>query len=162
MWFACFRPALGRKIFYSLIALPSAGKRRLSSGHQLLIKPSYIYNSQEVFNLGPLFRVWGEFSALTCVFVCFFFEKKKCWRPAMQGPPVIFSDNKVHTINIIIHFQIKLKNFLGPKILSFCIPPYIYILLLFYTYTITTLNTVRILYNAISLSLWNGFRRDRL
>ena len=35
-----------------------------------------------------------------------------------QGPPVIFSDNKVHTINIIIHFQIKLKNFLGPKILS--------------------------------------------
>jgi hypothetical protein len=30
-----------------------------------------------------------------------------------QGPPVIFSDNKVHTINIIIHFQIKLKNFLG-------------------------------------------------
>ena len=73
----------------------------------------------------------GEFSALTCVcvfvcvcvcvcvFVCLcvclsaLFEKKII----AGGPPAIFSDNKVHTINIIIHFQIKLKNFLGPKIL---------------------------------------------
>ena len=50
---------------------------------------------------------------------CFFEKEKIAGGP--QGPPVIFSDNKVHTINIVIHFQIKLKNFLGPKILSFII-----------------------------------------
>jgi hypothetical protein len=50
---------------------------------------------------------------LTCVFVCVCLSKIIAGGP--QGPPVIFSDNKVHTINIIIHFQIKLKNFLGPR-----------------------------------------------
>ena len=34
------------------------------------------------------------------------------------GPPVIFSNNIVHTININSHFQINFENFLGPKILS--------------------------------------------
>ena len=48
-----------------------------------------------------------------CLFVCLhvaFFEEKKTASGPL-GPPVIFSDNIVHTINIIIHFQIKLKNF---------------------------------------------------
>ena len=29
-------------------------------------------SSQEVFNLGPLFKSMREFSALTCLFVCLF------------------------------------------------------------------------------------------
>jgi hypothetical protein len=64
----------------------------------------------------------GEFSALTClcvcllsvcVFVCLsaFFEKKKI----ASGPPVIFSNNIVHTINVNIYFQIKLKTSWAPK-----------------------------------------------
>ena len=53
-----------------------------------------------------------------CLSVCPFFIEKKIIASGPQGPPVIFSDNKMHTINIIIHFQIKLKNFFGPKILS--------------------------------------------
>ena len=70
----------------------------------------------------------GEFSALICVCVCGFclsvfplFFEKEIIAGGPQGKPVIFSDNKVHTINIIIHFQIKFKNFLGPKILSFAV-----------------------------------------
>jgi hypothetical protein len=53
-----------------------------------------------------------------CVFVClsvrFFLEKKKIASGPL-GPPVIFSNNIVHTININIHFQIKLKTSWAPK-----------------------------------------------
>ena len=59
----------------------------------------------------------GVFCPYLCVCVSVRFFLKKIIAGGPQGPPVIFSDNKVHTINIIIHFQIKLKNFLGPKIL---------------------------------------------
>ena len=47
-----------------------------------------------------------------------FFLKKKIIAGGPLGPPVIFFYNILHTININVHFQIKLKNFLGPKILS--------------------------------------------
>ncbi len=58
-----------------------------------------------------------QFIVCVCVSVRFFWKNKKIASGPL-GPPVIFSNNIVHTINIIIHFQIKLKNFLGPKILS--------------------------------------------
>ena len=66
-----------------------------------------------MFNLGPLL---GEFSALTCLYVCLtvrFFLEKKLSGP--QGPPVIFSDNILHTIFIIIHFQTQIEKLLGPQ-----------------------------------------------
>ena len=53
-----------------------------------------------------------------CVCVCPLFLKKKIIAGGPLGPPVIFFYNILHTININIHFEIKLKNFLGPKILS--------------------------------------------
>ncbi len=53
-----------------------------------------------------------------CVCVCPLFLKKQIIAGGPLGPPVIFFYNILHTININIHFQIKLKNFLGPKILS--------------------------------------------
>ena len=64
----------------------------------------------------------GEFFCLNlcvCLFVCVFVCPLILKKNIAGGPQVIFSDNKVHIINIIIHFQIKLKTFLGPKILSF-------------------------------------------
>jgi hypothetical protein len=44
-----------------------------------------------------------------CVFVCPLFLKKIIIASGPLGPPVIFSNNIVHTINNNIHFQIKLK-----------------------------------------------------
>ncbi len=53
-----------------------------------------------------------------CVFVCLyvrFFWKKQIIASGPLGQPVIFSNNIVHTININIHFQIKLKTSWAPK-----------------------------------------------
>ena len=92
--------------------------------------PSRSCSSQEVLTLGLCLEyetfIRGVFCpnlcvcVFVCVFVCLsaFFLKKEIIAGGPLGPPAIFSDNKVQTINIIIHFQIKLKNFLGPKILS--------------------------------------------
>ena len=83
-------------------------------------------DSQEVLTLGLCLEyetfIRGVFcpNLCVCVFVCLsaFFFGKKIITGGPQGPPAIFSGNKVHRIKIIIHFQINLKNFLGPKILS--------------------------------------------
>ena len=54
---------------------------------------------------------------LVCVCVCPLFLKKKIIASGPLGPPVIFSNNIVHTININI-FPNQNENFLGPKILQ--------------------------------------------
>ena len=83
----------------------------------------YCYHSQEVsLMLGLCFEYETFIRGVFCpnlFFLCVclyvgFFLKNKIIASGPFGPPVVFSDNIEYTINIIIHFHIKLK-ILGPQ-----------------------------------------------